>query len=522
MSAHRPGLRAWIGNAADRIGARDGRRERDGGRSDARPAMLLAGCVILASLLILDAGVHAYLVGFEPLPATTMLLAVGAVMLVHRLPATGAVAVILIDAAAVWLPVAFKTSFLQVAVLAALVVLGARRPWLAVAAVAIRVINAPLHALTMTGALPYWADDPLAMANMYGSGVLFDLMVVLIGVLLARAGRARRLRDELDRARERELVADRLHDRICNDLSLLVLHLDGRLGERPEGRPDGDDAGNTAVYGAEGGADSPAADEHCEADSADANEHCGIGDGTADDPERRELIWLRDELSATLAQTREVIVVLRGGHGDGRPPLDSRSSSIHASGDGASAQRDGTFDALGPSVPGGVSGASAQRDGAFDSCRPTVPASGDGRTALPYDGAGQAAMIGRQVGEWQRRLERFGLRGEIMIGRPTPKAMDRERFMLVTGLIDELFGDIGRYADRTVGYTFAIGWTAAAFTLSAADKPRPELAIASRAPVGTGTGLARYATAVRQAGGDWRLTCTHDEWSLSIRLPAAS
>lgn len=96
-------------------------------------------------------------------------------------------------------------------------------------------------------------------------------------------------------------------------------------------------------------------------------------------------------------------------------------------------------------------------------------------------------------------------------------AMDAEAAAVVTGLINELFGNVLKYADSSRGYSFTCGMDGSRLCVELCDAPG-----GSTEPVmvrSTGAGLAHYARELRLRGGDLMLCDDGGIWSVVARVP---
>lgn len=398
--------------------------------------VVLFGCIALSLCMIGAACNDAWFHGLRLIPFAQTLCGVAAVMLLPRFPTFGATALVVSAMAADWLPfrpMTYASHLLAIGV--ALIVLGYRRAPIGFAAALAMPVNRLLFLWTTAGIAPFHADRAMLDLMGYATDIGDHLVFVVTGLLLARMVREARDQERMRRLRDREMVADQLHDRICNELSLVVMRIDDHLACAA-----GDDVSGCT--------------------ERDGSENGGTEAGETPDA---VLGGLRGELMDTLTHTRATIAALR------RFPAGTEPSDA--------------------GVP------QPERDG----------------------------LIRDAVALWRRRLDDAGVHGEIILPGTDLPELDDDRFRLLRGLIDKLFGDIGKYADPASAYMVAFGWSADRITVSATDAPRTgaaDTADGRTADPTTGrSGLDRYAVAVRRLDGTWSIGRSAGEWSLHCALP---
>lgn len=90
---------------------------------------------------------------------------------------------------------------------------------------------------------------------------------------------------------------------------------------------------------------------------------------------------------------------------------------------------------------------------------------------------------------------------------------------LLSGLLEEVYGNIAKHADPAGGYVVTVRFGSDAVHVACTDRPRvqePE----ERTDIATGgTGLARYGTLLEERKGVLRITAQDAEWTLSVVVP---
>ena len=93
---------------------------------------------------------------------------------------------------------------------------------------------------------------------------------------------------------------------------------------------------------------------------------------------------------------------------------------------------------------------------------------------------------------------------------------------LLSGLLEELYGNIAKHADPAGGYVVTIRFGSDAVHVVCTDRPRVQES-GERADIAAGgTGLARYGTLLEERKGVLRITTQDAEWTLSVVVPYVS
>ncbi|OZG66494.1 sensor histidine kinase [Bifidobacterium eulemuris] len=352
----------------------------------------MCGAIALAVAITMGEAAVAYAYGFAWGHLSYALVMVAAVLAMPRWPMAAAILVLIADMIAPMLP--FHTSgMLGLAVIVALAAIGYRHTIVGLCAAVLAGCAESWSFVTMFG---------LPASRMLAPNQLMNLVYyagfAVLGVLLRQAVHAERLRHELRLSRWREATAARLHDRICNDLSCLVLRVDQ------------------------------------------------INNG-----EDQNLAGIRQGLADALNDVRAVVSALESPH---------------------------------------------TRDAAV----------------LRVDDGLQARLQGH-VG----RLADLGIQGEVLCADGIEEGLDEQGRNLALSAVDELFGNIAKYASPEDGYTFVIQRDAATLTISVADTPNH-----SKAPSGGGgSGMARLRRSAEALGGSCVVESSPEAWSCQLRIPYA-
>lgn len=140
------------------------------------------------------------------------------------------------------------------------------------------------------------------------------------------------------------------------------------------------------------------------------------------------------------------------------------------------------------------------------------------RAATTAEPSWRRLDIAKLVQRHERKLEALGFRGVGLVNADCATlAMDAEAAAVVTGLINELFGNVLKYADSSRGYSFTCGMDGSQLCVELCDAPG-----GSAEPVmvrSTGAGLAHYARELRLRGGDLMLCDDGGIWSVVARVP---
>lgn len=356
--------------------------------------LAMCGTIALAAAITMGEAAVAYAYGFDWHHLAYALVMVAAVLAMPRWPMGAAILVLLADMAAPVLP--FHTSgMLTLAVIVALAAIGYRHTVAGLCAAVLAGCAESWSFVTMFGLPAIRILAPNQLMNLvYYAGF------AVLGVLMRQAIHAERLRHELRLSRWREATAARLHDRICNDLSCLVLRVDQ------------------------------------------------ISNG-----EDQSITDIRQGLADTLDDVREVVSA-----------LDSPRA----------------------------------RD-----------------MAVPY---GDDELRSRLQGHVDR-LSDLGIQGEVLCADGIEEGLDEQGRNLALSAVDELFGNIAKYANPEADYTFVIQRDAAALTISVADTPNH-----NKAPdggSGGGSGMARLRRSAEDLGGSCTVEISPETWSCQLRIPYA-
>ena len=90
---------------------------------------------------------------------------------------------------------------------------------------------------------------------------------------------------------------------------------------------------------------------------------------------------------------------------------------------------------------------------------------------------------------------------------------------LLSGLLEELYGNIAKHADPAGGYVVTIRFGSDAVHVVCTDRPRVQEPGARADIAAGGTGLARYGTLLEERKGVLRITTQDAEWTLSVVVP---
>lgn len=122
------------------------------------------------------------------------------------------------------------------------------------------------------------------------------------------------------------------------------------------------------------------------------------------------------------------------------------------------------------------------------------------------------------------RLGAVGIEGDVYIGPSADMLIDEHTASVVTGLLEELFGNIAKYADRTARYVVCISADSHELRIDASNViavGRADVRESMSGAISGGSGLRRYRELAEERGG--RLTVTKDGriWSITSTWPIA-
>ncbi|KAA8823828.1 2CS histidine protein kinase [Bifidobacterium reuteri] len=292
---------------------------------------------------------------------------------------------------------------------------------------------------------------------------------------------------ELEHRRRRERAARDIHDYVSNDLAYLILRLDK-----------------------------------------------DIADGHA--PSAEELQELRQMAIGALNRTHQVIDVMEG-RGDSGDVTDEAGGG------------DVTDDASGPRNRGisadnvasgnrlGWGGSQRKDDVPPDVSGPALDCSGGMTRRAEYTEQTIVRRVRSIARNGDRRLAELGFDGRTIVSAADAGPVtgidetDADSSVagdysdnsdyggLLSGLLEELYGNIAKHADPAGGYVVTIRFGSDAVHVACTDRPRvqePE----ERTDIATGgTGLARYGTLLEERKGVLRITAQDTEWTLSVVVP---
>ncbi|NMM95196.1 hypothetical protein [Bifidobacterium oedipodis] len=372
--------------------------------------------IILALIMTVGESTVAYAYGFDWRHLLFALAQVICVLIMPRFAKTGAGLTLLLAAAVPLLP--FQTSgMLRLSVIAAVIVLGYENTVLGALAGLAAGMMTSWSLVRMFGLPIDWMLRPSQLMNL-----AYYLGFTVLGVALRHVAAAQRLRSALELSRLRERTAARLHNRICNDLTSLVLRIDRCAGDQ-----------TTATT--TGNGDDP--------DGPDDVNDAGVA----------ELMAVRAGLVETLGDVRQVIASLQ-------TDTEQESNGLNRADD-------------------------------FNE------------------------ELQRRIQHQRQRLEGLGIHGDVLCADADGELLSAEGRDLALEAVDELFGNIARYASPEVGYTFVAQRDATTLTISVADTPR------HNAMTGNGSGMARLRQSVEAIGGSCAVESSPGTWFCQLRIPYA-
>lgn len=118
----------------------------------------------------------------------------------------------------------------------------------------------------------------------------------------------------------------------------------------------------------------------------------------------------------------------------------------------------------------------------------------------------------------QRRLGTAGVSGDVFVDPAVDAMVDKGTCQLVVGFLEELFGDIDKYADRTARYVVSIGVRSGNVCVDASDVTRPDRSFDVDS-LSAGSGLAHYRAMAERRGGTLTVTEIDGIWSLHSSWP---
>ena len=121
----------------------------------------------------------------------------------------------------------------------------------------------------------------------------------------------------------------------------------------------------------------------------------------------------------------------------------------------------------------------------------------------------------RRIRHQRQRLEGLGIHGDVLCADVDGELLNAEGRDLALEAVDELFGNIAKYASPEAGYTFVIQHDAAMLMIDVADMPR------HNAMPGNGSGMARLHRSVETIGGSCAIESTSGTWSCQLCIPYA-
>ena len=307
---------------------------------------------------------------------------------------------------------------------------------------------------------------------------------------------------ELDHRRRRERAARDIHDYVSNDLAYLILRLDKDI-----------------------------ADDHA--------------------PSVEELRELRKVAVGALNRTHQVIDVMEGRGDAGGVVGDGGAfdGDIDGEADGGDITTD-TSDSRNRGIGAGNIASGDRLDrGRARRNKDGVPL-GVSKSVLDLSGgmsggSEQAKQTEQTVVRWVRRIARngdrrlaeLGFNGRTIISTAdvgpvvgidetdadSGAADDYGDYTdyggLLSGLLEELYGNIVKHADPAGGYVVTIRFGSDAVHVVCTDRPRVQES-GERADIAAGgTGLARYGTLLEERKGVLRITTQDAEWTLSVVVP---
>lgn len=148
----------------------------------------------------------------------------------------------------------------------------------------------------------------------------------------------------------------------------------------------------------------------------------------------------------------------------------------------------------------------AQDDGGF-------PARG--ATAVPV--RADSPSLAQTATALQRRLSMAGVNGDVFVDELTDLLSDADTARLAASFMRELFGDIGKYADRSSRYMVCVAVRSDVLTIDASNVVRSDRN--RDGPLSGGSGLQRYRQAVERLGGSLTVVEQDGIWSLASAWP---
>ncbi|WP_249932813.1 histidine kinase [Bifidobacterium moukalabense] len=110
----------------------------------------------------------------------------------------------------------------------------------------------------------------------------------------------------------------------------------------------------------------------------------------------------------------------------------------------------------------------------------------------------------------ERRLVRLGCSGRTIVSGEGEASSDD----LITGFVEELYGNIIKHAELAQGYVLTIGIEDDAVHIALIDTPAER-----DAGLAHGSGLARYRRLIEDRGGSMAIAESPEEWALSADIP---
>ncbi|KAA8827295.1 2CS histidine protein kinase [Bifidobacterium myosotis] len=302
---------------------------------------------------------------------------------------------------------------------------------------------------------------------------------------------------ELDHRRRRERAARDIHDYVSNDLAYLILRLDKDIADDHATSVEELRELRKVAVGALNRTHQVIDVMEGRGDSGDV-----IGDGGAFDGD--------DDEAGDGAIATDTSGLRNRGIGGGNITSGDRLDR------GSARRKDG--------VPSGVSG-------------PTLDLSGEmsGRSEQAKQTEQTVVRRVRCIARnGDRRLAELGFDGRTIISTVDVGPVtgidetDADRGVaddytdyggLLSGLLEELYGNIAKHADPVGGYVVTIRFGSDAVHVVCTDRPRVQEP-GERADIATGgTGLAWYGTLLEERKGVLRITTQDAEWTLSVVVP---